>query len=113
MTIPLEPHPADLDGLIEQVLEAVRQAIEEAKKDNPIHTAINGRPQTNGSSAFYTFTLEDEWEPEASSSIHVLLDPEDPERTIAGTVQSVLNGVITFVTETPLPQTALAKLFLQ
>jgi hypothetical protein len=113
MTIPLEKHPVDLDALIEQVLEAVRQAILEAKKDNPIHTAKSGRLETNGGTAFYTFTLEDEWEPEAGSSIHVLLDPQDPERTIAGTVLSVLNTMITFVTETPLPHVALDKIALQ
>jgi hypothetical protein len=88
MTLPLDQHPADLDGLVEQVIEAVRQAIEEAKKDNPIHTAVNGHAETRGSNVFYTFTLEDEWEPEANSSIHVLPDPEDPERAIAGTIEA-------------------------
>jgi hypothetical protein len=113
MSIPLEQHPDDLEGLFEQVLEAVRQAIEEAKKDNPIHTATGGRPETRGGNTLYTFTLEDEWEPEANSSMQVFLDPEDPERTIAGTVLSVLNGIITFATESPLPQTALTKVSLQ
>jgi len=113
ITIPFEKHPADLDGLIEQVIEAVRQAILEARKDNPIHTAKSGSLQASGSTAFYTFTLKDEWEPEAGSSIHVLLDPQDPERTIAGTVLSVLNAVITIMTETPLPQVALDKVALQ
>ncbi len=113
LTIPLEDHPGDLDDLIEQVLEAVRQAIEEAKKDNPIHTAVNGRQETTGGNTLYTFTLEDEWEPEANSSIDVLLDLQDPERTIAGTVLSVLNAVITFATETPLPHTALTKISLR
>src|SRR5260221_10913081 len=109
MTTLLDKLPADLDGLFVQTLAAIDQAIVEANRNAPRFIAARGQRHTTGrGDAYYTFTLLDvAWEPVANTSVRIEIDPDDPQRTLSGTVLSVVNTTITFVTETPLPQTAL------
>ena len=114
MTILLDKHPADLDGIFVQTLVAIDQAIVEANRNTPRFIAVRGQRHSTGrGDAYYTFTLLDEaWEPVANTSVRIEIDPDDPKRTLSGTALSVVNTTITLVTETPLPQAALEKVLL-
>lgn len=114
MTILLDKHPDDLDGIFVQMLVAINQAIVEANRNTPRYIAIHGqRHTTDRGDSHYTFTLLDEaWEPVANTGVRIEIDPDDPKRTLSGTVLSVVNATITFVTETPLPQAALERVIL-
>jgi hypothetical protein len=105
-------HP-ELARIIQLMIEAINQAIDDANQNKIRYTAVQGQQHTaNGGGSYYTFALEDEWEPAANTSVLIEIDPEDPERTIAGTILSTINARITLMTETPLPRTALAKITL-
>lgn len=65
------------------------------------------KPKPGGSR--YSFLLTDDWEPGATTRVRIETDPDDPHRTIAGTILSTMNTRITLATEVPLPNMALEE----
>src|SRR5690242_18230321 len=105
-------HP-ELERTILDMIEAIKEAIADANRSKTRYTAVRGQHHTSGAGgSYYTFLLEDDWEPGPNISVLIEIDPDDPERTIPGTILSTLNAHITLVTETPLPQAALAEITL-
>src|SRR5438552_2665570 len=108
MTNTFNRRPQDLGSLIEETHEAAKEAMTEAEMIP--HRLTDGKSHSiNGRDTFYTFTMQDDWEPSSDTSVYVDIEPGDPKRRIPGTILAVVNRIITFVTETPLPQTALKK----
>jgi hypothetical protein len=107
MTDTFNRHPQDVYSLIEEMHKGVEEAMTE--DEVILHRIVDGKPHyVNGRNTFYTFTLQDDWEPSVDS-IEVEIEPGNPDRRIPGTILSMLNRTITFVTETPLPQTAIKE----
>ena len=104
---------AKLAMYIQEMVDAINQAIKDANRNKTRYVAIQGQLHTNKTgNSYYTFTLEGDWEPPANTSVQIEIDQDDPERTIAGTILSTLNAQITLVTEVPLPQSILTKVTL-
>lgn len=104
---------SELDSMIREMVEAINQAIDDANRNKTRYTAVQGQQHTiSAGGSYYTFTLEDDWEPGANTSILIEVDPDDPGRDIPGTILSTLNARITLVTEIPLPHTSLARITL-
>lgn len=107
-------HP-ELVNHIEEMLVGIKEAIVEANRDAPRHTAVGGELQTTsvaGSTYRFTLAENDDWEPGQNTSIEIPLDPADPQHTVMGTILSALNGRIVLVTEIPLPDRLLTRLTL-
>lgn len=107
-------HP-ELVHHIEEMLAGIKEAIVEANRDAPRHTAVGGELQTTsvaGSTYRFTLAENDDWEPGQNTSVEIPLDPADPQHTVMGTILSALNGRIVLVTEAPLPDRLLARLTL-
>lgn len=105
-------HP-ELEKTIQEMIEAINEAIDDANRNKTRYTAVRGLHHTSGAGgSYYTFVLQDDWEPGPNTSVLIEIDPDDPERTIPGTILSTLNAQITLVTETPLPQAALTGITL-
>ena len=101
-------HP-ELERIILEMIEAINEAIDDANRNKTRYTVVRGQHHTSGAGgSYYTFVLENDWEPGPNTSVLIEIDPDDPERNIPGTVLSTLNAQITLVTETPLPKAALA-----
>lgn len=105
-------HP-ELEKTIQEMIEAINEAIDDANRNKTRYTAVRGLHHTSGAGgSYYTFVLQDDWEPGPNTSVLIEIDPDDPEHTIPGTILSTLNAQITLVTETPLPQAALTGITL-
>jgi hypothetical protein len=107
-------HP-ELVHHIGEMLAGIKEAIVEANRDAPRHTAVGGELQTTsvaGSTYRFTLAENDDWEPGQNTSVEIPLDPADPQHTVMGTILSALNGRIVLVTEIPLPDRLLTRLTL-
>lgn len=105
-------HP-ELERTILEMIEAINEAIADANRNKTRYTAVRGQHHTSGAGgSYYTFVLEDDWEPGPNTGVLIEIDPDDPERNIPATILSTLNAQITLVTETPLPKAALAGISL-
>src|SRR6266702_692764 len=107
-------HP-ELVNHIEEMLAGIKEAIVQANRDAPRHTAVGGELQTTsveGSTYRFTLAENDDWEPGQNTSVEIPLDPADPQHAVMGTILSALNGRIVLVTETPLPDRLLTRLTL-
>ena len=103
-------HTSAWEHLLAQMIEGTRQAIADASLQKTHHTLTNGTlEKTAPGGSRYRFQLTDEWEPRANASLQIELDPDGPERAIAGTVLAVQNASIIVVTEQPLPQALLSQ----
>ena len=74
-------HP-ELGRIILEMSEAINEAIDDANRHKTRYTAVQGQQHTpGGGSSYYTFVLENDWEPGPNTSVLILRGQVREERS--------------------------------